>query len=186
MRESFDRWANNGPFSDRPIEDARRSTRPHSPPREHASTSANDGDASASRARDSTPTPDGTESRDQAMATATVIPHKLSREIAKWGCLGISKEETKSIRDSFKLSFEKDSTSIDPPSIDDWMTCQINEADDEKEMKALKLEEKALLAAQYKVMDIAPPLIHLLVKFKSESNPTPTEISAAIKGALMQ
>ena len=48
---------------------------------------------------------------------------------------------------------EKHLTSIDPPPLNNWMVRQIKAAVDRK---ALDLDKKSLLSAQYKVTDIAP------------------------------
>lgn len=46
----------------------------------------------------------------------STIPKSLSRDLVNWAALGISQEESRSIQDSFKLTFEKESTLDGPPS----------------------------------------------------------------------
>lgn len=124
---------------------------------------------------------DDTNSREKA----SFIPHDLSREIIKWGCVSINPDESKAIRETFKLNFEKSSTSFSPPSVDGWMARKIKEAG-KNTSKAVEVTEKSWLTTQYKVFDIASPLIYLLDELENGPPMPRNQIVAMIRASLMQ
>lgn len=114
----------------------------------------------------------------------SAVPKALTKEIVVWSSQGISQEEAKAIQEAFKLSFEKDSTSICPPVVDTWMARKAKES---SAYKTVEATEKAWVGMQFKTMDIAPPLIQLLAALESNPNPlSMDDVKVAVRAALMQ
>jgi len=113
------------------------------------------------------------------------IPHELTKEIVKWGVVSVNPEESKAIREAFKLNFERPSTTLSPPAIDGWLARQFTEVGKEAR-QAMEVTEKAWLTAQFKVLDIASPLIYLLDELH-RSPPLPyDQIIPIIRASLIQ
>jgi len=96
---------------------------------------------------------------------------------------GIPTTDSKAIQEYFKLQFESTSFSLNPPMIDDWQVDRIKRS---ASRKAIEAEEKQWLAMQFKIMDIATPLINLLCQTAELEDHVSLPLVTAAKGALNQ
>jgi hypothetical protein len=78
--------------------------------------------------------------------------------------------ESKQLRENFVPSFSKSSFDLQVPKLDPSMARRLKEVKGGEASKA-KAKEKALVASQYKILDIAKPLLYLWGSATSEATP---------------
>ncbi|KAI9565203.1 reverse transcriptase [Daphnia sinensis] len=113
-----------------------------------------------------------------------VISDEISLGLAGWMTKGISTADSKAIQEEFKVIFENGKFSLNPPAIDEWAARRLKEKSMQKTVEAA---EKVWLTTQFKVMDIAPPLLHILNHVTSSPDITPENpLLVATEAALAQ
>ncbi len=110
-----------------------------------------------------------------------LIAKDISMELSGLMTKGVPSDDSKAIQEEFGVEFDQSSFSINPPRLDDWMARQLKE---KAARKTVEASEKVWLSAQFKVMDIAPPLLHLLSDFGEDDPHNP--VQRAVVAALMQ
>ncbi|KZS08381.1 Uncharacterized protein APZ42_027689 [Daphnia magna] len=124
-----------------------------------------------------------TVSKVDALAKA-VVSKQVIRHLTKWISNGLSTTESKTIQGDYKLEFEKNSFSLNPPVLDDWMAHRVKNG---SKLKLVGVAEKLWLSAQLKVMDIATPLISLYANLlQSAEHQKHGPVIQALKAALQQ
>ncbi|KAI9557312.1 hypothetical protein GHT06_017140 [Daphnia sinensis] len=124
-----------------------------------------------------------TASKVDALAKA-VVSKQVIRDLTKWISNGLSTAESKAIQGDYKLEFEKDSSGINPPILDDWMARRVKNG---SKLKSVEAAEKLWLSAQFKVMDIATPLISFYASLlQSTEYQEDGPVIQALKAALQQ
>ncbi|KZR98982.1 Uncharacterized protein APZ42_005349, partial [Daphnia magna] len=124
-----------------------------------------------------------TVSKVDALAKA-VVSKQVIRDLTKWISNGLSTTESKIIQGDYKLEFEKDSFSLNPPVLDDWTARRVKNG---SKLKSVEAAEKLWLSAQFKVMDIATPLISLYASLlQSAEHQEDGPVIQALKAALPQ
>ncbi|KAK4037432.1 hypothetical protein OUZ56_029465 [Daphnia magna] len=87
-----------------------------------------------------------TVSKVDALAKA-VVSKQVIRHLTKWISNGLSTTESKTIQGDYKLEFEKNSFSLNPPVLDDWMAHRVKNG---SKLKLVGVAEKLWLSAQLK------------------------------------
>lgn len=108
--------------------------------------------------------PESTASRSiagPAEREALVVPLAISEELTTMMTKGLTADESKAISKEFPLVFEDKDFSLKPPKLDSWLLRRIKEKGLQKTVNA---NEEALISAQLKIMDIAPPLVDLYAR----------------------
>ncbi|KZS22105.1 Uncharacterized protein APZ42_010838 [Daphnia magna] len=108
--------------------------------------------------RDRSPVDSVPKGRVICTETNSMIVKEITDEVGEWMTRGISTSDSKSLQDKFKLSFERSSFSLNPPAVDSWISRRLKSKSTHKTVESA---EKKWLTAQFKVMDIASPLIFL-------------------------
>lgn len=120
-------------------------------------------------------------------ASATLPSLSIAKEfteiLAEWMTKGVSTNESKSIQESFKLDFENDSFSLNPPAVDEWVVRRMKS---KTARKAVESAEKTWLTVQFKIMDIASPLLYLHRSLVEEHEDPEGPIMKATEAALFQ
>ena len=93
------------------------------------------------------------------------VPRVVTRRLAKIMSIGLDKAEARSLRDQATPSFDSKSFTLKCPVVDESMQIAF------KQIKntAAEATEKYYLSFQYKILDIAKPLLALRGAFESES-----------------
>jgi hypothetical protein len=83
-----------------------------------------------------------------------------SKELRSWMTALQKPSESKQLRESFTPTFEKSSFDLQVPKLDPSMACKLREV---KSVEASKAEakEKSLVAAQFKILDVAKRLLYV-------------------------
>ena len=95
------------------------------------------------------------------------IPIEISVEIRKAMSNGMDSKEAKDLRERFKIAFEHPEFNLNPPALDEWMSRRVKALPNHK---AVETQEKLLVSAQFKIMDIASPLLDLLSQLRARPN----------------
>lgn len=93
--------------------------------------------------------------------------------------LGMAGQEYKDLREAFKIKFEDESFPLSPPALDEWMLRWVKSLTNSKSVLA---QEKELISAQFKILDVASPLLKVLVRLnKVKDNPVSESVLPATK-----
>ncbi len=114
------------------------------------------------------------------------IPKELSLALTDWMSKGIPTADSKAIQELYKVDFDDESFSLNPPAIDDWQSVRIKR---HVSRKAIEAEEKQWLALQFKVMDIATPLLNMysiMIKGAKDKGSEHHVLAPPLKAALVQ
>ncbi|KAI9557193.1 hypothetical protein GHT06_017005 [Daphnia sinensis] len=118
-----------------------------------------------------------------AVEEKNVNSNEISLGLAGWMIKGISTADSKAIQEEFKVIFENDKFLLNPPAIDERAARHLKE----KSMQTAEAAEKVWLTTQFKVMDIALPLLHILNHVASSPDITPEHpLLVATEAALAQ
>ncbi|EFX61988.1 hypothetical protein DAPPUDRAFT_120679 [Daphnia pulex] len=96
-----------------------------------------------------------------------------SKELRSWMTAAQKPAEAKQLRESFVPSFGKNSFDLQVPKLDPSMARRLKEVRGGEASKA-EAKEKALAASQYKILDIAKPLLYLWGSAMTEAATNPT------------
>lgn len=120
----------------------------------------------------------------QAAVQATaIIPKETSLELSKAKSNGMDAKEAKELRERFKITFEDPAFSLNPPALDEWMSRRVKSLPNHKSVEA---QEKLLVSAQFKVMDVASPLLDLLGQLKARQSDSGVEaMMSSAKAAVL-
>jgi hypothetical protein len=93
-----------------------------------------------------------------------------SKELRSWMTSLQKPAESKQLRENFVPSFGKSFFDLQVPKLDPSMARRLKEVKGGEASKA-KVKEKALVASQFKILDIAKPLLYLWGSATSEATP---------------
>ena len=93
-----------------------------------------------------------------------------SKELRSWITTTQKPTETKHLRENFHPSFEKSTFDLKVPTLDPSMARRLKEVRGGEASKA-ETKEKALVASQFKILDIAKPLLYLWGSASAASDP---------------
>lgn len=116
--------------------------------------------------------------------TVNLIRQEMTLELVKVMVDGVGAKEAKDLRERFKVVFEDEKFSLNPPALDEWMARRVKSLANHK---TIELQEKILVSTQFKVMDVASPLLDLLCQLRSRSDdPNMAPMISSAKAALLQ
>lgn len=120
----------------------------------------------------------------QAAVQATaIIPKETSLKLSKAKSNGMDAKEAKELRERFNINFEDPAFSLNPPALDEWMSRRVKNLPNHKSVEA---QEKLLVSAQFKVMDVASPLLDLLGQLKARQSDSGVEaMMSSAKAAVL-
>ena len=134
------------------------------------------------RRRSPSPTGNGRLTRQPPGPPKRVVVKGTTQDLGSIMAKGPPSTLCKSLRDEYGVEFEDKSFSLNPPRLDDWMARQLPK--EKSARKAVEASEKKWLSAQFKVMDIAPPLLHLFSELEATAPDCPAQ--RAVAAALTQ
>lgn len=112
-----------------------------------------------------------------------VIPRHITEGLSSFMAKGVITAESKEVQEVFDVEFEQEGFSLNPPTLDDWMARKLK---DQKNRKTVEAAEKIWLSAQFKVMDIAPPLLNLVDSLQKLPGEADVKLLDAASAALFQ